>query len=115
MVTGVQTCALPISGIGAAQQEKLVSGLGTASDAAHLPPVAVQAAHDAFIHALASGMWLSAGVAALGAVISFVAIGSKADAPLQRPDVPEAAGVPAAEGPYPATQPEAAAATAEAA
>jgi EmrB/QacA subfamily drug resistance transporter len=89
------------TGIGHAQQEKLVSGLGTASDAAHLPPVALQAAHDAFIHALASGMWLSAGVAALGAVISFVAIGGRADAPAERPDA--------------ATQPEAAAVTAEAA
>jgi hypothetical protein len=35
----------------------------------------VNAAHDAFIHALASGMWLSAGVAATGAVISFFLIG----------------------------------------
>jgi EmrB/QacA subfamily drug resistance transporter len=89
------------TGVSAAQQEKLVSGLGTASDAANLPPVAAEAAHNAFIHALASGMWLSAGVAALGAVISFVAIGGRADALVARPDA--------------ATHPEAAAVTAEAA
>jgi EmrB/QacA subfamily drug resistance transporter len=65
------------TGIGAAQRDELVSGLGTASDTVHLPPVAVSAAHDAFIHALASGMWLSAGVAASGVVISFWLIGRK--------------------------------------
>jgi MFS family permease len=86
------------TGIGAAQQERLVASLGTASDGANLPPVAAEAAHNAFIHALASGMWLSAGVAALGAVLAFWTIGGK---PVQQPDA--------------ATQPEAAAAVAEAA
>jgi len=100
------------TGIGAAQQERLVASLGTASDGANLPPVAAEAAHNAFIHALASGMWLSAGVAALGAVIAFWTIGGK---PVQQPAVAEAAGVPAAEGSDLATQPEAAAAVAEAA
>jgi hypothetical protein len=89
------TSSLAGTGIGHAQQEKLVAGLGTASDAGHLPPVAVQAAHDAFIHALASGMWLSAGVAAVGALISFVAISGR---PAERADA--------------ATQPDAAAAEA---
>jgi EmrB/QacA subfamily drug resistance transporter len=85
------------SGIGAAQRDKLVSGLGTASDAAHLPPVAVTAAHDAFIHALSSGMWLSASVAGAGALIALFTIGSK---PAPQID--------------PAREPERAAATAEA-
>jgi EmrB/QacA subfamily drug resistance transporter len=84
------------TGISSAQQDKLVAGLGTASDGAHMPPAVAQAAHDAFIHALASGMWLSAGVAALGVLISFVTIRGK---PVEQPDA--------------ATQPEAAA-TAEA-
>ena len=65
------------TGISAAQRDQLVSGLGTASDAGQLPPVAVNAAHDAFIHALASGMWLSASVAAAGALIAFFTIGAK--------------------------------------
>jgi MFS family permease len=86
------------SGIGAAQQERLVNALGTASDGAHLPPVAAEAAHNAFIHALASGMWLSAGVAATGVVVAFLLIRGK---PAARPDA--------------ATRPEAAAMTAEAA
>jgi hypothetical protein len=90
--------ALAGSGVSTGQQERLVASLGTASDGAHLPPVAAEAAHNAFIHALASGMWLSASVAALGAVIAFWTIGGK---PVQQPDA--------------AKQPEAAAAVAEAA
>jgi len=97
------------TGIGAAQRDQLVSGLGTASDAGHLPPVAVNAAHDAFIHALASGMWLSASVAAAGALIAFFTIGGK---PVHQVAVSEAAGVPAAEDPDLAREPERAAATA---
>jgi EmrB/QacA subfamily drug resistance transporter len=99
------------TGISAAQRDQLVSGLGTASDAGHLPPVAVSAAHDAFIHALASGMWLSASVAAAGALIAFFTIGGK---PVHQVAVSEAAGVPAAEDPDLAREPERAAATAEA-
>jgi hypothetical protein len=94
------------TGISAAQREQLVSSLGTATDGANLPPVAAEAAHNAFIHALASGMWLSAGVAALGVVLAFRLIGDK---PVHRHVVSEAAGVPAAEDPTLATQPEAAA------
>jgi EmrB/QacA subfamily drug resistance transporter len=85
------------TGISTAQQEKLVSGLGTASDATNLPPVAAQAAHDAFIHALASGMWLSAGVAALGAVISFVAISGRPTEHADAATQPEAAAAEALE------------------
>jgi hypothetical protein len=58
--------------------------------------VAAEAAHNAFIHALASGMWLSAGVAALGVVFAVTLIGAK---PVQRADA--------------ATEPDAAAAAAE--
>jgi EmrB/QacA subfamily drug resistance transporter len=86
------------TGVSAAQQERLVASLGTASDGSNMPAVAADAAHNAFIHALASGMWLSAGVAALGAVLAFLLIGGK---PVQQPDA--------------ATRPEAAAAVAEAA
>ena len=99
------------TGISATQRDQLVSGLGTASDAGQLPPVAVNAAHDAFIHALASGMWLSASVAAAGALIAFFTIGGK---PVHQVAVSEAAGVPAAEDPNLAREPERAAATAEA-
>jgi MFS family permease len=84
------------TGIGPAEQERLVASLGTASDGANMPPVAAEAAHNAFIHALASGMWLSAGVAAVGVILACWLI---VDKPVRRPD--------------PATQPQAAA-TAEA-
>jgi MFS family permease len=73
--------ALAGSGVTAAQQEKLVAGLGTASDAGGLPPAAADAAHNAFIHALSSGMWLSAGVAAAGVVIALTLIGNRAAQP----------------------------------
>jgi EmrB/QacA subfamily drug resistance transporter len=86
------------TGIGHAQQERLVASLGAASDGANLPPVAAEAAHNAFIHALANGMWLSAGVAATGAVLAFWLIDGR---PARQPDA--------------ASQPEAAAAVAEAA
>jgi EmrB/QacA subfamily drug resistance transporter len=86
------------TGVSHAQQEQLVQSLGTASGGANLPPVAVEAAHNAFIHALANGMWLSAGVAAFGAVLAFRLIGDK---PARQPDA--------------ASGPEAAAAVAEAA
>jgi EmrB/QacA subfamily drug resistance transporter len=86
------------TGIGAAQQERLVASLGTASDGSNMPPVAADAAQNAFIHALANGMWLSAGVAATGALLAFWLIGGR---PAQQPDA--------------AARPEAAAAVAEAA
>jgi MFS family permease len=71
------------TGIGAAQQERLVEGLGTASDGANLPPVAAEAARDAFIHALSNGMWLSAAVAATGVLLALWLIGAK---PVHRPE-----------------------------
>ena len=39
--------------------------------------MAAEAAHDAFIHALSSGMWLSASVAAAGVVIALTLIGNR--------------------------------------
>ena len=83
--------ALAGTGVSAAQQERLVASLGTASDGANLPPVAAEAANNAFIHALASGMWLSAGVAALGAVLAFRLIGDKPAPRLDPAKHPEAA------------------------
>jgi EmrB/QacA subfamily drug resistance transporter len=76
------------SGVTVAQQERLVEGLGMTSDGANLPPEAADAARDAFIHALASGMWLSAGVAAVGALLALWLIEGK---PAAKPAVPEAA------------------------
>ena len=80
------------------QLEEIVANLGSGSGA-NLhgldPAVASQvkvAANDAFIHALSSGMWLSAGVAALGVLLAFWLIAPKT---VERPD--------------PARQPEAAA------
>jgi len=92
------THSLAGTGISAAQQERLVQSLGSASDGAHLPPAAAEAAQNAFVHALANGMWLSAGVAATGALLAFWLIGGK---PVRQPDA--------------ATEPQAAAAVAEAA
>jgi len=91
--------ALAGTGVTAAQQERLVEGLGTASDAGGLPPAATEAAHNAFIHALASGMWLSAGVAALGVVIAFRLIGGRhahRHDPASRPEAAAAEAVPVA-------------------
>jgi EmrB/QacA subfamily drug resistance transporter len=71
------------TGVGAAQQEQIVHNLGAGGQGASLPPQVVEAAHNAFIHGLASGMWLSTGVAALGALVSFWLIAPKA---ATRPD-----------------------------
>jgi EmrB/QacA subfamily drug resistance transporter len=59
------------TGVGAGEREQLVHSLGAGSQGESLPPQVVTASHDAFIHAFANGMWLSAGVAALGAVLAF--------------------------------------------
>jgi EmrB/QacA subfamily drug resistance transporter len=93
--------ALNGSGITDAQRERIVDNLGSGSGnglAGLDPQHAMQAAHaanDAFIHALSNGMWLSAGVAATGAIIAFFLIGPK---PVEQAD--------------PAREPEAAAAEA---
>ena len=74
-----------------------VEGLGTASDGGGLPPAATEAAHNAFIHALSSGMWLSASVAAAGVVIALTLVGNR---PVHHEDAathPEAAAAEAVE------------------
>ena len=83
------------TGVSAGEREQLVHSLGAGSQGESLPPQVVTASHDAFIHAFANGMWLSAGVAALGAVLAFWLIQPKT-----------------AERPDPARRPEAAAAEA---
>jgi MFS family permease len=91
--------ALAGSGVTAAQQEHLVESLGTASDGGGLPPAAAEAAHNAFIHALSSGMWMSAGVAAIGVVIALTLIGNKRSQPhhaATQPEVSVAEAVPVA-------------------
>jgi EmrB/QacA subfamily drug resistance transporter len=78
------------TGVSKAQQDQIVHSLG-AGGGGSLPPEAAHAARDAFIHALSSGMWLSASVAALGVVLAFWLIAPKA---AERPDPvrrPEAA------------------------
>jgi hypothetical protein len=87
------------TGVTAAQQERLVEGLGMASDGAGLPPEAAEAARDAFIHALSNGMWLSAGVAALGVLLAFTLIGpgpAHRHAAATRPEAAAAEVAPAA-------------------
>jgi len=91
--------ALAGTGVSAAQQERLVEGLGSASDAGGLPPAAAEAAHNAFIHALASGMWLSASVSAVGVVIALTLVGNRpahAHDPAKRPEAAAAEAVPVA-------------------
>jgi EmrB/QacA subfamily drug resistance transporter len=79
------------TGVTAGQREQLVHSLGAGGNGGSLSPQVVNATHDAFIHALSNGMWLSASVAALGAVLAFWLIAPKT---VQRPDSarrPEAA------------------------
>ena len=60
------------TGVTAAQRDQIVHNLGAARDGGGaLPAQAVDAAREAFIFALSHGMWLSAGVSALGAVVAF--------------------------------------------
>jgi EmrB/QacA subfamily drug resistance transporter len=86
------------SGVSAAQREQIVHNLGAGSTGdGSMPPQIVTAAHDAFIHAFSNGMWLSAGVTALGAVLALVLISPKE---ATRPD-PARASEAAAEVPSP--------------
>jgi EmrB/QacA subfamily drug resistance transporter len=78
------------TGVTAGQREQLVHSLGAGSQGESLPPQVVSASHDAFIHAFANGMWLSASVAGLGAVLAFWLIAPKVSAeridPARRPE-----------------------------
>src|SRR3954451_14742678 len=77
------------SGVTAAQREDLVHNLGSGG-LTGVDPQTAAAAKEAFIHALSSGMWLSAGVALLGAVVAAASIGRIEAAPV-RAAAPEAA------------------------
>jgi EmrB/QacA subfamily drug resistance transporter len=84
------------TGVSAGEREQLVHSLGAGSQGESLSPQVVTASHDAFIHAFANGMWLSAGVAALGAVFAFWLIQPKTAArhdPARRPDAAAAEAV----------------------
>jgi ABC-type Fe3+-siderophore transport system permease subunit len=80
------------TGVTAGQREQLVHSLGAGSQSGEpLPPAVVSASHDAFVHAFANGMWLSASVAGLGALVAFWLIAPKT---AKQPDparLPEAA------------------------
>src|SRR3954465_10368461 len=68
------------SGVTAAQRDDLVHNLGSGG-LSGVDPHTAAAAKEAFVHALSSGMWLSAGVALLGAVIAAPLIGRIDTAP----------------------------------
>jgi hypothetical protein len=77
--------ALAGSGVTAAQRERIVDQLASGSGAhsvAGLDPATAQqvgrAARDAFIHALSTGMWLGAGVALSGALVTALLIRDRA-------------------------------------
>jgi EmrB/QacA subfamily drug resistance transporter len=77
------------TGVTDAQREQIVHNLGAGGSGANLPPEAANAAREAFIHALSNGMWLSASVAALGAILAFWLIAPKSakqPAPARRPE-----------------------------
>ena len=76
------------TGVSAATRERIVENLGSGAEGG-LGPQATEAAHSAFIHALSTGMWLAAGVAALGVVIAFLTIAPKRERqpdPARQPD-----------------------------
>jgi hypothetical protein len=86
------------TGVTAAQRDEIVHNLGSGSKGIvagvdpHTAAQVSRASKEAFIHALSSGMWLSASVAALGALVAFTLISDKraeAPSPARRP---EAAG-----------------------
>jgi EmrB/QacA subfamily drug resistance transporter len=76
------------SGVGAAQRDDIVHNLGSGG-LSNVDPRTAAAAKEAFIHALSSGMWLSAGVALTGAVVAALFIGRTSVA---AQPAPEAAG-----------------------
>jgi EmrB/QacA subfamily drug resistance transporter len=64
------------TGVSAAAREHIVENLGSGSIGG-LTPQAAEAAHNAFIHALSTGMWLAAGVALVGVFVALFTIDSK--------------------------------------
>src|SRR4051812_7761695 len=79
------------TGVSKAQMDEIVHGLGAGGSGSMTPQVQ-HAAHDAFIHAFSSGMWLSAGVAAFGVLLAFWLIAPKT---AERPDPPRPPQAPA--------------------
>jgi hypothetical protein len=81
------------TGITSAQEDQIVHNLG-AGGGGSMPPQVQNAAHDAFIHAFSNGMYLSAGVAAVGVLLAFWLIAPKTavrpDAARQAEAAPEA-------------------------
>jgi EmrB/QacA subfamily drug resistance transporter len=77
------------TGVSAAARERIVENLGSGSDGG-LTPQAAEAAHNVFVHALSTGMWLAAGVSFVGVLVALFTIEAKP-----------------AEQPQPAAQPEA--------
>ncbi len=63
--------------VSAAARERIVENLGSGANGGGFSPQVAEAAQNAFIHALSSGMWLSAGMAAAGVVIAFFTIAPK--------------------------------------
>ena len=70
------------TGVSKAQMDEIVHSLGAGGSGSMTPQVQ-HAAHDAFIHAFSSGMWLSAGVAAFGVLLALWLIAPKT---AERPD-----------------------------
>jgi EmrB/QacA subfamily drug resistance transporter len=62
------------TGVTSAQRSEIVHNLGSGG-LSNVDPRIAAAAKEAFIHALANGMWLSAGVALTGAVVATLFIG----------------------------------------
>ena len=84
------------TGVTAAAREHVVENLGSGANGG-LPPQVAEAANNAFIHALSTGMWLAAGITALGVVIAFLTIAPKREPrpdPARQPDAAAEASVP---------------------
>jgi hypothetical protein len=90
------------TGLTAGERDQLVHSLGSGghlSGAGLDPGVAAQvgrAARDAFVHALASGMWLSAGLTLAGALTALAFVEGKCSKARGVPTEPEAAAQAAA-------------------
>jgi hypothetical protein len=79
-----------------AARERIVENLGSGADGG-LSAQATEAAHSAFIHALSTGMWLAAGMAAAGVAIAYFTIAPKDERrpdPATRPDAAAEASAP---------------------
>jgi EmrB/QacA subfamily drug resistance transporter len=78
------------TGVSAAARERIVENLGSGATGT-LGPQAADAANHAFIHALSTGMWLAAGITALGVAIAFLTIAPKSEGRPEPSTRPEAA------------------------